>query len=237
MRRHRLGKAFIHPATTVQRSFDSACTGPEVVLPEVVHQDVRAPTFFKVAIRTWALRDHVFQYREGRLFLPVGAPRWRSVFESLNATLHIGFEPAADRVCMAAGGLGNGGNTLAAIRSQDNQAAFGEIRGADAARFFQGLPLRGRQLYADHRLSFQRMASGVVLDQLGCHECTDPKTFLQSFSSGRLLEVGKRRALRVRPRIPDDPAQAECHGQQDPDRRGHRPDGQPRRVGEGVWLF
>ena len=46
---------------------------------------------------------------------------------------------------MTTGGLGNGGNLEASIREQDRQAAFGQVGGPDAARFFEGLALIGDQ--------------------------------------------------------------------------------------------
>lgn len=115
MGRDRFGKALVNPAAPFERSLDGACTGHDVLSLEIVHQYIRTPTCFKVAIVTWASRDHLCQKRESRLFLAVGSSRWRGGFEALNTTAHIGFEPTADGVLMAASGLGNGGNTLAPV--------------------------------------------------------------------------------------------------------------------------
>jgi hypothetical protein len=133
------------------------------------------------------LRQHRLQDHHSLVLFAIGASRGRGVPQTLYATLEVGLEPTTNRMVMASDGLRNHGNALTAIREQDRQATFRKVGGTDTARFFSHLALLGRQVNTDHGLSFQRMASGRVIDSYKYHESTDTKPFLQLFPSGRLV--------------------------------------------------
>ena len=124
MGRHRLGKAFIHPAAPLQGSFDRALTSLKALLAQVVHQQSRAPARFQVAIVTWMLGQHGWQDRQSRLLLAVGAANRWAVLEPVDPVLEVGFKPAANGVFVTTQGLGNRRYPLTSIRESDRQAAL-----------------------------------------------------------------------------------------------------------------
>ena len=138
MRGHRLGKAFIHPATPLQSPFHRAFTRLKTLPMQVVDQQIRATTRFEIAIITRMLGQHRLQDHQSLVLLAIGASRGRGIPEPLDTILDVGFEPTTDRMFMAPDGLGNHRNALTAIREQDRQAAFCQVGGTDAARFFVG---------------------------------------------------------------------------------------------------
>lgn len=162
MGRHRLGKALIHPATLLQGSFDGTGTGLKTLSGQIIDQRAGAPTRFEITILAWMLGQHLWQDRQRLVFLTIGAPRRRGVFESFNTLTQVGFKPATDRMFVAPHGLGNDRNALTAIREQDRQTAFGQVGAPDAASLFQHLALLGKQMNTDHEVSFQKGAVGLV---------------------------------------------------------------------------
>lgn len=124
---HRFGKAFIHPAPSLQSPVDGTFTRLEALAAQIVDQQIRAPAGFTVAILTGTMREHLVHYREGGLLFAIGAAgRW-GVGESLDPIGHIRFEPTPDGVFMTTDGLGNDGNTVATTREQDGQTALRQV--------------------------------------------------------------------------------------------------------------
>ena len=187
MRRHRLGKAFIHPTAMLQSSFHGAFTRLKALFSQVIDQQIRAPTRFEVTIIAWRLGQHGLQEAQSFVFLTIGTSGgWRGL-ETFKARFHISFQPTANGVFMATDGLGNGRNPFAPVREENREAAFAQAGGSHAACSFKSLALLVGQINSDHE-------SALVL----CHvvraslhgieslEFTDANSFLQFFPHGHL---------------------------------------------------
>jgi hypothetical protein len=126
------------------------------------------------------------------LFLVIGAAGGRRDLEPFNARFHIRFKPTANGVFMTATGDRNGRNTVASVREQNREAAFGQAGG-----YVLGLTFRmrralsrasrcswGRYIWIISQLSFQVMRSVLVLMGLNILSLPTPVLSYKSFRTG-----------------------------------------------------